>query len=486
MDLLRWFRRGKVPPLLLLSNREPFVHYRGPDGAVGVASPVGGLTSALQPLMAATGGTWIAWGSGSADFDVVDEGAIVWVPPERPAYRLRRLRLSPDEVRQYYVETANRALWPLCHSQVHHFRYDADAWRTYRKVNQRFAVAAIAEAGSRPAIVWVHDYHLALVAGALTRVPNLFIHQFWHIPWPPADILRVLPTARELVRGLLGNDLLVFQTSRYRLNFLSGVTDLLPSARISLSRQTVRYRGHTTAVRACPISVDVAGFERLAARADTAQIARSLRKRYLPRGGQLVLGVDRIDYTKGIPQRLEAFARMLEHEPGLHGRVVFLQIAVPSRSEVPDYQVLEREVVVRVERINRRFRKARWDPIHLVRDHFDMTMLAACYRAADVCIVSSLQDGMNLVAKEFIACQRGGLGVLVLSRFAGAAEAMDGALLINPYDIDASAEALRTALTMKPAERELRLESLHRHLQSHTIGDWMDAIQTEVARLGRW
>lgn len=470
---------------MVVSNREPFVHERRPGGRIRVQSPAGGLTSALQPLMLASGGTWVAWGSGSADFEVTDPGDGIMVPPDEPAYRLRRLRLSGEEARGYYVETANRALWPLCHSQLHRFSYDEAHWRVYRRVNQRFALAALAEAAGRPATVWLHDYHLAFASGVLRGAPGLFVHQFWHIPWPAPDILRLLPVARELLRGLLGNHLLVFQTPRDRLNFLSGVRRYLPGAKVSASRGLVRVDGKSTVVRAHPISIDVEGFTRLAASSEVIQLARSLRHRYRPQRGQLLLGVDRIDYTKGIPRRFQALARLLEDDPALRGRVTLLQIAPPSRSTVPEYAGFEEEVVALAGEINARFRSARWAPIALVREHWDAPAVAACYGAADICIVSPLQDGMNLVAKEFVACQRLRPGVLVLSRFAGASAEMKGALPVNPYDIGAMAAAIRTALKMPGEERERRLRSMRSRLKANSIYDWMAAVFDDVARLRR-
>ncbi len=477
----------KAPHLILLSNREPYEHCRGPDGELMITHPAGGLTSALQPLMVTAGGTWVAWGSGSADFDVTDEESVVCLPPERPRYRLHRVGLSPEEVQAYYIESSNRVLWPLCHLQLSHFAFDYSAWQVYRQVNHRFAEAALHEADGKPAVVWVHDYHLAFVPGVLrrSRGTSLFVHHFWHIPWPPADVLRALPVARRLLRGLLGNDLLEFQTSRYVLNFLTSVADLLPQATVDLDDSLVRYQEHTTRVRPYPISIDVAAWERRAARDEVRARAQQIRKRYAPRGAQLIIGVDRIDYSKGIPQRLDAFARLIEGVPRLRSRVTFLQIATPSRSEIPAYQDLEKEVIESAAAINARFGTADWLPVVLLRENADAQTLAACYSEADVCVVSSLQDGMNLVAKEFIACQRGGRGVLVLSQFAGAAEEMDGALLINPYDVAASAKALETALAMGDRERKLRLQAMRRQLKSNTVHTWMNAITADVERLRR-
>jgi trehalose 6-phosphate synthase len=486
MELVRRLQAPGAPALVVVSNREPFVHSHLEDGSLRVEAPAGGLTSALQPVLEATGGTWVAWGSGSADFAVTDATDGIRVPPSDPRYRLRRLRLSPEEVRGFYAESSNRALWPLCHSQITRLVYEREHWRTYRQVNARFAAAALAEsAAGRDSVIWIHDYHLAYVPSLLKDTPRSFIHQFWHIPWPPPDILRLLPTARSLVRALLGNDLLGFQTQSDCRNFFASVRRFVREAKVEPSTGRIRVGRHRTVVRAFPISVDVAALELLAQRRDVEELARRLRREVLPHGGQLLLGVDRADYTKGIPRRFRAMGRLLEQHPALHGRVSLLQVAVPSRSEVPEYVAYEEEVAEMAHEVNAKFRRPDWQPIRIVRESQDIATLAAYYRAADVCIVTPLQDGMNLVAKEFMACQAGRLGVLVLSRFAGAAREMRGALLVNPYDVSGIADAVATALALPPDERERRAAGMRKRLSDHTIYDWLDDIFTEVERLRR-
>lgn len=480
-------RPRRAAPIVLVSNREPFEHALAPDGEIAVSRPAGGLVSALLPVLTRTGGAWVAWGSGPADFEVTDARGVVALPPERPVFDLHRLRLSEEELRGYYFDTANRALWPLCHYQFQHFAFDNAAWRMYRKVNARFARAALAAARPHDAVIWIHDYHLACVAGYLRRLAGKrpFVHQFWHIPWPAPDVLRALPVARTLLEDLLGNDLLVFQTSRHQLNFLAGVADQLPRARVDLDRGTVRYARRQTTVRAVPISVDVAALERRATRPDVVAEARRLRARLVPSRGQLILGVDRVDYTKGMRRRFDAFVRLLEFHPELRGRVTFLQVAPPSRSDIAEYAALQAELQTMAHAINSRFGTPSWKPLELRLESFDRRALAACYRAADVCLVSSLQDGMNLVAKEFIACQREQSGVLVLSEFTGAAEDLEGAVPINPYDVGSMAEAIAAALAMSPGERAVRMAAMRRQLRAHTIHDWTRVILREVAKLRR-
>jgi alpha,alpha-trehalose-phosphate synthase [UDP-forming] len=475
--------RKHAPRLVLLSNREPIEHRHGPDGQLVASSPAGGMTAALEPAMMTTGGTWIAWGSGDADFTVTDGDGRLLVPTQRPAYVLRRIALSEEEVENYYLEIANRALWPLCHLQMSHYSFNADAWKTYVSVNRRFANAAEDEIADRPATVWVQDYHLALVPGMMRRRKGLFTHQFWHIPWPPPDVLRALPAARALLRGVLGNDMIAFHTRRNVLNFLACVADTLPGAKTDLKRGIVRYRDHKTTVRAHPISIDVGAIERLALRPDVNDRSRKFRRDFAPPSAQLMLGVDRADYTKGIPHRIGAFGRMLDDHADLRGRVILVQVAVPSRAEIVGYQELDREMELRVNDINAKYATGRWCPILLIRQNLDLKALVSWYRAADVCIVSPVQDGMNLVAKEYVASQRGKLGVLLLSQFAGAAEELDGALLINPYDEVSLARSLHVALSMGPGERELRLASMQRQLSNNTLQDWMKAIFADVRKL---
>jgi alpha,alpha-trehalose-phosphate synthase [UDP-forming] len=482
MDPFGWLRRAG---LIVLSNREPFVHQREPDGAVRLHVPAGGVTSALQPVMSAAGGTWVAWGSGTADFDVTDRDDSIAVPPEQPTFRLRRLRLSAREIEGYYLQLANRALWPLCHSQLTRLVFDADDWAVFKEVNRRFAQAVVREAAGRSSVVWIHDYHLAMVPGLLRRVRGLLIHHFWHIPWPPPDILRTFPKARTLVRSLLGNHLLAFQTPRDVRNFLASARRFIGPAVIDARRGLVRVGSQETRVRAFPISIDVECFARLAQSREIEELARRLRREVVPHGGHLLLGVDRIDYTKGIPRRFDALARLLTDHPDLRGRVTLYQVGVPTRLEVPEFATFEGEVVEQAAALNRDFGRADWQPIHLVRENLDQRRLTACYRAADVCLVTPLQDGMNLVAKEFVACQAGRLGVLVLSRFAGSAREMRGSLLVNPYDVGATARAMAEAIAMAPEERERRLRQMRQRLEANTLYDWVAAIFKEVTRLRR-
>lgn len=465
---------------ILVSNREPYEHIRGPRG-IEVKQPAGGLVSALDPTMRRIHGTWVAWGSGSADRETSDESGRVQVPPGEESYTLRRVWLENSEVDAYYHGFANRSLWPLCHMLIHYFEYRTEYWDRYRAVNLRFAhaVADEAERCTGRSMAWIQDYHFALVAEFLRAMrPSLFIHQFWHIPFPPPDILRLLPSGSHeaLLRGLLGNDLMEFQIDRHALNFLDCVAEFVPDAEVDHGDQTVRLQDRIVKVSAFPISIDFEKYHQMALCPPAERLAQTLRGRYAHGSRQLGVSVDRVDYTKGIPERLRALELLWSEHPEMLGRFTFIFVCTPSRTNLPAYTQLEREVGESVLAINRRFGSPDWTPIVLINENVDADLLAAVYRAADICLVSSLQDGMNLVAKEFVAAQVEERGVLLLSRFTGAAEEIEGAVLINPFNVDGFVSAIRTALEMPAEERRRRMRRMRRRLQNNTIFDWLDAI----------
>jgi alpha,alpha-trehalose-phosphate synthase [UDP-forming] len=484
------------PPVVLLSNREPYEHMHTARG-IEARRPPGGLVSALDPTVRRTHGVWIAWGSGNADREVADaEGRIaVPPPPQKPSYVLRRIWLDDGDVDGYYLGFANSVLWPLCHLLIHHLQFRDEEWARYETVNRRFAAAARDESRRLEAehrgepIVWIQDYHLALVAAALRRAaPELFIHHFWHIPFPPPEMLQLLPygVVESLLRGMLGNDLVAFHTERYAINFLECAAQLLPGATVDRASLTVHYDGRVTALAAYPISIDVHRFEALASSETGLARAAALRRQFAPDGRQLGISVDRVDYTKGILERLRALDVVWEQTPELRRRFTMLIVAVPSRTELRPYQALEREILEAVDAINARYSTPDWTPIVYFTEAVPASELAAIYRAADLCLVSSIQDGMNLVAKEFIACQADERGVLVLSRFTGAAQEIYGAVLVNPFNVDGFAAGIRSALEMPLVERKRRMSDMRDRLRHATVFDWLEAVTARVnAMTGR-
>jgi alpha,alpha-trehalose-phosphate synthase [UDP-forming] len=485
LDFTRYLGDGKF---ILVSNREPYEHVCGVDGEPEVKQPAGGLVSALDPTMRRTHGTWVAWGSGNCDREVADEMGCVAVPPGEPSYKLRRVWLDDADIQGYYHGFANRALWPLCHMLIQHFEYRTEYWNRYRDVNVRFAhaVADEAERSNGRATVWIQDYHFALVPALLRAMrPQLFIHQFWHIPFPPPDILQLLPsrTNEAVLRGILGNDLIEFQIERYATNFVDCVERFIPEATIDRANQVVNFRDRAVHVGAFPISIDVGRFELMASSRASRTLSTTLRTRHAPGTRQLGVCVDRIDYTKGILERIRALDTLWSESLELRERFTFIFVCTPSRSEVPAYTILEHDVVDAVTSINARFGNERWTPIVLISENVDADLLAAVYRAGDMCIVSSLQDGMNLVAKEFVASQLDERGVLLLSRFTGSAEEIDGAILINPFNIDGFVAAIGDALSMSPEERRRRMHRMRRQLQNSTIFDWLESILGRTAEI---
>jgi trehalose-6-phosphate synthase len=467
--------------LLVVSNREPYEHYWDESADdVAVRRPAGGLVAALDPLMQAVGGTWIAWGSGDRDTETADAAGHVPVPPEAPSYTLRRLWLNQQDIHQYYFGYSNQFLWPLCHLRPALTRTRLRYWERYVAVNRSFAQAVIDEAGAAEgaAAVWLQDYHLAVAPALIRRRrPDLTLAHFWHIPFPPLEIFRVASNGAELLEGLLANDLVGFHLPLFCDNFLRCAESILDDAIVDWDTRSVEMAGRRTFVRAFPISIDVDAF-RSAAQAPgaDARIER-LRARYAPGDVMLGLGVDRIDYSKGLEEKLHALEILFDAYPQFRERFTYVQIAVPSRTGIEMYDWLNEKLERQVWSINDRYGTSSWRPVHLLKESLPFERLALYYRAADVCMISSLQDGMNLVAKEFVASQvdQPG-GVLLLSRFAGAAAELDGSFDFNPYDPESAARDLAAALVMPAAERRERMQRLNASLR--TIYDWMAEVFT--------
>jgi trehalose 6-phosphate synthase len=469
--------------VVVVANREPYIHERGADGTPRVVYPASGLVTALEPVMEACSGTWIAHGSGSADRLTVDRNDHVQVPPGKPAYTLRRVWLTPEEERGYYYGFSNEGLWPLCHIAHARPEFRAEDFEQYRHVNARFAAVATEEASGDDPIVLVQDYHFALLPRMLREgLPRATILTFWHIPWPNAERLGICPWARELLHGLLGSSILGFHTQAHCNNFLDSVDRYL-ECRIDRERQAVVVGGRETMVRAYPISIEWPS-RWLAGAPSIAECRTAVRKDLgLPADALLGVGVDRLDYTKGVLERLRAVDRLLERFPGFRGRFFFAQFAAPSRTLIDAYRRLGEEVEAEAERINRRHAASGQGPILLQRRHHEPPDIFRAYRAADVCYVSSLDDGMNLVAKEFVAARDDLHGVLVVSRFTGASRELTEALVVNPYDLTEASNALAAALTMSPAEQEQRMRAMRAMVAEFNVYRWAGRMLLDATRV---
>ncbi len=469
--------------VVLVANREPYIHQRRADGEVSVLHPASGLVTALEPVMRACSGVWVAHGSGSADREVVDRHARVRVPPGEESYLLRRVWLSREEEQGYYYGFANEGLWPLCHIAHARPAFRIEDWRHYQTVNARFADAVCEEVDSDDPIVLVQDYHFALAPKLIReRLPKATIITFWHIPWANAERFGICPWRHELLEGLLGSSIIGFHTQLHCNNFVDAVERFM-EARVDREQTAVVHHGRGSLVRAYPISIEWPS--RWAGQVPSASEcrARVFSELELAPDALLGVGVDRLDYTKGIEERLLAVERLLERFPALRGRFTFAQLAAPSRTEIDRYRELNEAVERLAERINARFGRDGYRPVVLLRAHHEPPVVFRYYRAADVCYVSSLHDGMNLVAKEFVAARDDLRGVLVLSQFTGAARELTEALMVNPYDLEEASGALASALQMPAADQEDRMRAMRGYLSEFNVYRWAGRMLVDAARL---
>lgn len=469
--------------IVILANREPYIHEHAPDHKILVRHPASGLVTALEPVMRACSGVWVAHGSGSADRETVDNQAHIRVPPGAESYTLRRVWLSKEEERGYYYGFANEGLWPLCHLAHARPIFRSEDWEHYQNVNRKFADAVCEEVDTEDPIILVQDYHFALVPRLIReRLPRAMVITFWHIPWPNAEHFGICPWRDEILDGLLGSSILGFHTQFHCNNFIYSVDRYLES-RIDREHNAVVRSGRGTLVRAYPISVEWPPHW-LQDLPPVVDCRTSIRAELgLKPDVQLGIGVDRLDYTKGIEERLLAVERLFEQRADLHGRFTFIQIAAPSRVEIERYRALNEATTLLTDRINKRFGRGDWRPIVLLREHHEQNSIFRYYRAADVCYVSSLHDGMNLVAKEFIASRDDEQGVLVLSQFTGAARELTEALIVNPYDLDQASAALAAALTMSSDEQRARMSAMRAFVADFNVYRWAGRMLAEAARL---
>ncbi len=471
------------PQMIVVSNREPYIHNRGADGRPVVQVPASGMVTALEPIIRACSGVWVAHGSGSADRDVVDLHDRVSVPPSDPAYTLRRVWLTEEEENGFYFGFSNEGLWPLCHLAYVRPSFREADWKQYQAVNRKFADVVLKEARTDHPVVFVQDYHFALLPALVRqRIPGATVVVFWHIPWPNAETFGVCPWKEELLQGMLRADILGFHTRYHCQNFLETV-DRYVECHIDREHMTITIQGHVCQVAPYPISIEwpPRWLEQLPS---AEQCARVVRERYrLEPDVKIGVGVERWDFTKGIVERFLAIEQLLETDPSARGKVSLLQVAAPTRSKLPAYRLLKQETEETAARINERFGTERWKPIVLIGEHQEPLQVFELYRAADFCLVNSLHDGMNLVAKEFVAARDDHDGVLILSTFAGASRELIEALLVNPYDISETAAAIRMALRMDRDERRERMRLMRRTVKENNVYRWAGRMLMDAARV---
>lgn len=468
--------------VLIVSNREPYIHVKR-GGHIEVQVPASGLVTALEPVMRACSGTWIAHGSGSGDRDVVDAKDHVQVPPEDPAYQIRRVWLTPEEEAGYYYGFSNEGLWPLCHIAHTRPTFRTSDWNQYVAVNQKFADAVVQEAKTDDPVVLVQDYHFALLPKMIReKLPNATIISFWHIPWPNPEAFGICPWREEILEGLLGSSVVGFHTQFHCNNFIETVDRFL-EARIDRETSTISFGGKTTGIQSYPISIEWPP-RWVKTQKSITECRNHVRDiNGLPRNLYVGIGVDRLDYTKGIVERFLAVERLMELNPEWIGRFSFVQIAAPSRSSIEQYQNFDAQVRALAAKINDRFGKPGYQPIVLKVEHHEPDQVFEYYRGADLCMVTSLHDGMNLVAKEFIGARDDDRGVLILSQFTGAARELPEALVVNPYNIDQCAIALQIALLMPLSEQSERMRSMRGLIQEFNVFRWAGRMLMDAARI---
>ena len=484
-DTLRKILAEDLPDaqVIVVSNREPYIHNETNDGEVELVVPASGLVSALEPITRACAGTWIAYGGGSADRTVVDEHDRVQVPPGHPSYTLRRVWLSDEEYQGYYLGFANEGLWPLCHIAFTRPIFRESDWEAYEAVNRKFADTVVAEARNERPIVLVQDYHFALLPRMIReRLPEAIVITFWHIPWPNSEVFSICPWRERILDGLLGSSIVGFHTQFHANNFTESV-DRFMESRIERADAAISYGGQVTLVHSYPISIEWP-VELLKSLPSVEECRVRVRKRFrIPASAKLCVGVERLDYTKGILDRFHALEELFIRHPEMVGNVVFLQIAAPSRGTLPAYKHLHEECLRCAEEINQRYGSESYRPVVMVAEHHSQAAVYELYRAADICLVTSLHDGMNLVAKEFVASRDDEQGVLLLSTFAGASRELLEALIVNPYDAAMMSEAMLQALTMGPDEQHERMRRMREIVRDNNVYRWAGSMLLDAARL---
>lgn len=455
--------KGKM---ILISNAEPYAH-KFENGSVKQEKLPGGLTTGLDPMMQKEKGLWVAWGREEADFEVVDEDNLVKVPDES-GYTLKRINLSEDEVQGFYYGFSNSTLWPISHNFVTRAKFSPENWQYYKQVNRKYADAAVAVANNYDKF-WVQDYQLCLVPGMIReKMPEAKIAHFWHIPWPPAEIFSTIPWREELLTGLLGSDFIGFHNKTYVINFLQ--TALRSGAKVDWEENLVHYQGHTTRLAAIPLGIDYEYFSEMAQKQEIQEETKRLKDYFDVE--YLIIGVDRLDYTKGIVPRLKAIEKLLDKYPQYEEKLTLVQRVAPSRTDIPEYKEMRRRIDRTIGNINGRFHTVPWEPIHYFRSSIPQKELIPYYLAADAALITPLIDGLNLVSKEYLASKQN--GQLILSEFTGVSEQLTEALQVNPYHIENVADTIHRALQEPEEQKSRRYQSLIKTIASQDINWWRD------------
>lgn len=467
---------------VIVANREPYLHTFDENGKIISTQSVGGVSVTFDSVMRATKGTWIAYGGSNADKETVDKSDHIKVPPGNPKYTLRRIWMTKEERLGYYEGLSNETLWPLCHITFIRPKFSDSDWQMYKKINKRFAKAVLEEIKGKKAVVWIQDYHYSLLAKYIKESrPDVVVAQFWHIPWPTYEIFRICPWKKDILNGLLHNDLLGFHRNYQVTNFLDNVTRELES-KVDREDLIVRYKNKNIKVGSFPIGVD---FDELSGEMEGVKIEEAEKsvKKYVTCPYEiLALGVDRIDYTKGIPNRLLAIERFLDKNPHYRGKFVYLGIGSPSRTGIETYKTLGKEIKREVERINKRFKTDKWQPIFYINKPVDRKKLMHFFSIANLCLVTPLDDGMNLVSKEYVAINNG-QGALLLSEFVGAARDLKDAFLINPYDVKGMASAIKTAIESPLSDRVDRMKKMKKTVSDRNVYHWIAEFLLELAKI---
>ena len=467
---------------VLASHSEPYVHYLE-GGKTKWHRAIGGLVTALDPVMQACGGTWIAYGTGSADREAANEDGTVKVPPEKPSYNLKRVFLANDqEVSDYLEGVSHSSLWPWCHFAYVRPEFNDNQWPAYCKINKMFADSVLECIGKHKGFVWIQDYHLALAAKYIKeKRPDVVTAQFWHIPWPNSEVFKICPWGKEIIEALLHNDLLGFQINYYANNFLDAVDQTL-QARVDRETSTIFYRESQTKIKDFPISIDYGQVSSLAASVGKGKISE-VRRRLGIDTDKIIIGVDRFDYGKGLAEKLMIIDEFFSQNPELVGKVTLVQLASPTRSNVPAYKSNAEKVFSLLEKVNYKWGDGKWRPVILLNMFIKYSEIIALYKMADCCLVSSLHDGMNLVSKEYVTAREDGNGVLVLSKFAGSSRELDQAVSINPYAIAESAAQLKAALEMPLKERKERMAKMRQGIRENDIYKWAADFIENITKL---